>query len=236
MPESSTRLLLIDDDVELVSLMEEFFQAQGYALKGAHDGPRGLQEALTGRYDMVLLDVMMPGFDGFEVLRRLRQQSSVPVVMLTARGEPRSRIQGLDSGADDYLPKPFEPMELLARVRAVLRRGKVGSDDALQPVEVGGVRLDPGGRGVYCEGEPVEVTTIEFDILESLMRGAGRVVSRDQLSMRLYGREASPFDRSIDVHVSHLRKKLERVGDCIRTVRGIGYQFAAGAAQAGEGD
>lgn len=226
MGEANERILLIDDDVELASMMAEFFEENGYQLKAVHNAPLGVAEALSGRYELVLLDVMMPGFDGFEVLRRLREQSQIAVLMLTAKGEPRSRIRGLDEGADDYLAKPFEPLELLARVRAILRRTPRARQNGAQVLEIAGIRLDPGGRSVRCAGEAVEVTTVEFDILEVLMRAAGRVVSRDQLTQRLYGRESSPFDRSIDVHVSHLRKKLERGGDRILTVRGVGYQFA----------
>lgn len=233
MAETEGKILLVDDDVELTTLMAEFFSSQGFALRMAHNGPQGLSEALTGSYALVLLDVMMPGFDGFELLNRLRQQSQIPVIMLTARSESRSRIQGLNTGADDYLPKPFDPMELLARVRAVLRRSGGGVADPSQPLEISGVRLDPGGRHVQCGGVEIDVTTIEFDILETLMRAAGRVVSRDDLTMRLYGRESSPFDRSIDVHVSHLRKKLV-CGERIRTIRGQGYQFVSGASEAQE--
>jgi two-component system response regulator CpxR len=224
--ETAPNILLVDDDVELTALMAEFFAASGYALKAVYNGPQGLSEALARRYDLVLLDVMMPGFDGFELLRRLRERSDVPVLMLTAKSESGSRIQGLEAGADDYLPKPFEPLELLARARAILRRTLRSSEASSQPIEVGNIRLDPGGRSVRCGGEPVEVTTVEFDVLEILMRAAGRVVSRDQVSQQLYGRDASPFDRSLDVHVSHLRKKLDRATGRIRSVRGVGYQFA----------
>ena len=230
MPDTAPKILLVDDDAELAGLMQEFLSAQAYVLKIAYNGTQGLMEALTGNYDLVLLDVMMPGLDGFEVLKRLREKSQVPVLMLTAQGDARRRIQGLEAGADDYLPKPFEPRELLARIRAILRRAapKPGAAPH-QVVESGGVRLDPGSREVVCAGADVEVTSAEFDILAVLLNAAGRVVSRDQLSQELYGRDASPFDRSIDVHVSHLRKKLEAAGDCIRTVRGVGYQFAASA-------
>ncbi len=226
MTDAGARLLLIDDDIELASMMELFLMSHGYPLKALHNGTQGLAEALTGQYQLVLLDVMMPGLDGFEVLRRLRAESRVAVLMLTAQGEPRSRIIGLEAGADDYLAKPFEPLELLARVRAILRRTQSAQQDAAQSLEVAGIRLDPGARSVRSRGWAVDVTSVEFDILETLMRAAGRVVSRDQLTQKLYGRESSPFDRSIDVHVSHLRRKLEQGDDRIRTVRGVGYQFA----------
>ena len=226
MTDENARILLIDDDVELTAMMQQFLNVHGYAAKALHNGAEGLAEALTGNYELVLLDVMMPGLDGFEVLRRLREQSRLAVLMLTAQGEPRSRIQGLDAGADDYLAKPFEPLELLARVRAILRRTHATPADGAQAVEIAGVRLDPGARSVRSRGRTVEITSSEFDILEILMRAAGRVVSRDQLTQKLYGRDSSPYDRSIDVHVSHLRRKLEQGDDRIRTVRGVGYQFA----------
>jgi two-component system, OmpR family, response regulator CpxR len=224
--EIEARILLIDDDAELGTLMREFFSEHGIDVTLAYSGPAGLQRALAGIYDLVLLDVMMPGFDGFEVLRRLRGTSSVPVLMLTARTESASRIRGLEGGADDYLPKPFEPLELLARIRAIMRRTRPSIADSEAPVEVSGVRMDPASRRVSFLGRALEVTTIEYDILETLMRSAGRVVSRDDLMRRLYGRESTPFDRSVDVHVSHLRKKLDAPRELIQTVRGVGYQFA----------
>jgi two-component system response regulator CpxR len=220
------KVLLIDDDAELSGLMAEFFVANSIELTPAFSGPDGLRQALTGRFDLVLLDVMLPGFDGFEVLRRLRSESQVPVLMLTARTESHSRILGLDTGADDYLPKPFDPLELLARVRAILRRTRVTASAPPSALHISGVSLDPNSRRVYLGEEPVELTTIEFDILETLMLSAGRVVSRDELAQRLYQRTATPFERAIDVHISHLRKKLETEIDLIRTIRGIGYQFA----------
>jgi two-component system, OmpR family, response regulator CpxR len=224
--EIEAHILLVDDDAELGTLMRDFFAEHGIDVALAHNGPAGLQAALARTYDLVLLDVMMPGFDGFEVLRRLRETSGVPVLMLTARTESASRIRGLEGGADDYLPKPFEPLELLARIRAILRRTRPSVAETEAPVEVSGVRIEPASRRVSFEGRPVDVTTIEYDILDTLMRSAGRVVSRDDLMRRLYGRESTPFDRSIDVHVSHLRKKLEAPRELIQTVRGVGYQFA----------
>jgi two-component system response regulator CpxR len=220
------KVLLIDDDAELSALMAEFFSANHTELTARFSGPDGLNEALTGAYDLVLLDVMLPGFDGFEVLRRLRAESNVPVLMLTARTESQSRILGLDSGADDYLPKPFDPLELLARVRAILRRTRPPESSVPARLRISGISLDPNSRQVSRGEEPVDLTTIEFDILETLMRSAGRVVSRDELAQRLYQRTATPFERSIDVHISHLRKKLETEVDLIRTIRGVGYQFA----------
>ena len=228
MAESQPAVLLIDDDTELCGLMSEFFAEQGFKVTTVHNGKQGLEKALGSVWDLILLDVMMPGMDGFSVLRKLREQSQVPVLMLTARTEQASRILGLESGADDYLPKPFDPHELAARVRAILRRTSGAARAPGTPtglLEVTGVRLDPGTRRVTQDGADVDVTSIEFDILEMLMRSAGRVVSRDELMNKLYQRESTPFDRSIDVHVSHLRKKLDSSLELIRTVRGVGYQF-----------
>ncbi len=219
---AGSRILIADDDRELVALMGEFLGHHGFITDGAHNGPDSLRAALSGSYDLVVLDVMMPGFDGFEVLKQLRLKSRIPVLMLTARTESQSRIRGLEAGADDYLPKPFEPEELLARIRAVLRRSYPLTDRT--PMEVGGLRLEPASRRVLHDGSPIDVTSVEYDILEMLMTYAGRVVSRDQIAQRLYHRKATAFDRAIDVHVSRLRKKLEP-DDPIRTVRGVGYQF-----------
>ena len=221
-------ILLVDDDVELCDLMREFFDDRGLALETAHDGRRGLARALGGGHDLVLLDIMMPGLDGVELLRQVRRQSAVPVIMLTARTAQADRVAGLDAGADDYLPKPFGPDELIARIRAVLRRAGRAKASAPEAFEASGVRVEPGARTAWCDGDRLDVTTIEFDVLETLIRAAGRVVSRDELSAVLYQRPASPFDRALDVHVSHLRKKLGRRGGVIRTVRGVGYQFSLG--------
>jgi len=215
------RLLVIDDDVELCSLLKEYLQREDYNVKCVHDGRNGLDEALKGGYDLIILDVMLPGMDGFEIIKKLRAASRTPVVMLTARGEDVDRIIGLELGADDYLAKPFNPRELLARIKAILRRSE-GTVNRGR-IDVNGVVLDPGNRQVHVDGQPVELTTLEFDILELLMRSAGRELSRDALMESLYGRKASPFDRSIDMHVSHLRKKI--AGNRIKTIRGVGYQF-----------
>ena len=219
------RLLIIDDDTELCSLLGEFLRREGYQVEAEHHGANGLARALSGDFALVVLDVMLPGLDGFEILRRLRPRSHVPVLMLTARAEDVDRIVGLELGADDYLPKPFNPRELSARIRAILRRSE--PRPALKPerIEVNGVVLDNGTREVLCDGRKVELTTYEFDILELLMRGAERVLSRDALMESLYNRKATPFDRSIDMHVSHLRKKLDANRDLIKTIRSVGYQF-----------
>ncbi len=217
------RLLIVDDDVELCSLLKEFLEREGYNVQCVHEGHGALDLAQQGGFDLIILDVMLPGLDGFEILKRLRLSSRVPVLMLTARGQDVDRIVGLELGADDYLPKPFNPRELSARVKAVLRRTETKSNRSR--VEVNGVLLDPGTREVICDGKAVDVTTLEFDILEQLMRNAGRVVSRDGLMESLYNRKSTPFDRSIDMHVSHLRRKLESSRPVIKTIRGVGYQF-----------
>jgi len=217
-----TPLLIIDDDTELCALLSEFLAREGFAVAVEHDGARGLDLALNGSYALIVLDLMLPSMDGFAVLKQLRARSRVPVLMLTARGEDIDRIVGLELGADDYLAKPFNPRELVARIRAILRRAQAPSKGRL---EVNGVTIDPGSRSVVVAGHEIEMTTLEFDILEVLMRSAGRVVSRDALMESMYNRKATPFDRSIDMHVSHLRRKLETGQTLIKTVRGIGYQF-----------
>ncbi len=221
-------ILLVDDDAELGSLMAEFFAQHEFLLTSEHDARRGLARALDGAFDLIILDVMMPGLDGFEILHQLRRRNATPVIMLTARTAQADRVAGLEAGADDYLPKPFGPEELLARIRAVLRRTSRTVASLPDAVEINGVRLNPATREVWSGRARVEVTSAEFDVLDILMRSAGRVVSRDQLSAVLYQREATPFERSVDVHVSHLRKKLERKDrELIRTVRGVGYLFCA---------
>jgi two-component system response regulator CpxR len=223
------RILVIDDDVELCQLVGEYLRAEGFVIECVHDGESGLKKASAGEYLLVVLDVMLPGINGFEVLRRIRATSRLPVLLLTARGEDVDRIVGLEIGADDYLPKPFNPRELVARIRAVLRRtrGEAGSP-APDVVSVGDVELDPATRTVRLEGKPVELTSVEFNLLEVLLREAGRVVPRERLVNAVLSRKFSPFDRSIDMHVSKVRKKL---GDTendehIKTVRGVGYIFA----------
>lgn len=219
------KILLVDDDAELCQLLGEFLTREGFTVECEHEGNRGLEKAGQPGIDLVVLDVMLPGLDGFEILRRLRQKSRVPVIMLTARGEDVDRIVGLELGADDYLPKPFNPRELAARIRAILRRYEARPDSGSGRIEVNGVALDSGTREVTSDGKRVELTTFEFDILEMLMRSAGRVLSRDALMENFYNRKATPFDRSIDMHISHLRKKLENGEALIKTIRSIGYQF-----------
>lgn len=219
-------ILLIEDDAELSVLMEEFLSSHEIALSVAHNGFEGLTRALEGAFDLVILDVMLPSMNGFDVLRQLRRRSAVPVIMLTACADDEKKIEGLNAGADDYLAKPFSPDELLARIQAVLRR--VGRGSALKPevLEAGGVKLNPGTRQVFRDDALVDVTSIEYEILEILVRSAGQVVSRDDLARYLYNRQANPLERALDVHVSHLRKKLEHGRTLIRTVRGVGYLFA----------
>lgn len=210
----------------MCTLTAEFLSAHGFHVDAVHTGPRGLASAIEGAYDLVLLDVMLPTLDGFHVLQRLRQRTMVPVIMLTARNDESDRIAGLDAGADDYIAKPLRPHELLARVRAVLRRTAQRPVALESVVAVGDIELKPHTREVWIDGAPIETTSFEFDILDVLMRMAGRVVSRDELAAVLYHREATPYERSIDVHISHLRRKLETGGSTlIRTVRGVGYQF-----------
>lgn len=224
---TSHSILLIEDDADLCWLMRDYFAGQGFRIEAAHDGREGLARSLAGEFDLIILDVMLPGLDGFEVLRQLRKRSSTPVIMLTARTAENDRVAGLNSGADDYLPKPFGPEELLARIRAVLRRtGKL--QIAPQIIEAGGVKLDATSRQAWYSEAPLDLTSLEFDILELLVRAAGRTVSRDELTGAVHQRRSTPYERSLDVHISHLRKKLER-GDqvMIRTIRGVGYQFAA---------
>ena len=227
------RILLVDDDTELCSLMSDFFSQHGFELEAVHDGRGGLARALEPGFDVIILDVMLPVLDGFAVLAQIRRRSPVPIIMLTARTGLEDRIAGLDAGADDYLPKPFGPEELLARIRAVLRRSSGGIGAKPQIVEAGGVRLNSQTREVWRDGELIDLTAIEFDILDLLARSSGRIVSRDELAAALYQRESTPYERSLDVHMSHLRKKLDR-GDrpLIRTVRGVGYLLSPGSGRA----
>jgi DNA-binding response OmpR family regulator len=218
-------LLLVDDDVELCGMMKEFFAESGHHLDCANDGQDGLNCALNGAYDLVILDVMLPVFDGLTVLQQLRRRKDLPVIMLTARVQQRDRILGLNTGADDYLPKPFDPDELLARIRAVLRRADAANWKGSTVITIGDMHVNPSTREVQVAGEAVELTAVEFDLLEMLMRSAGRIVSRDEITVALFEREATPYDRFLDVHVSHLRKKLEGSGNVIRAVRGVGYVF-----------
>ncbi|TSK04304.1 MAG: response regulator transcription factor [Geobacter sp.] len=231
------KILIIDDDTGLCELLESYLASEGYAVEACHDGGEGADLALARDYAFVVLDVMLPTLNGFDVLRRIRQGSQVPVLMLTARGDEIDRIVGLEMGADDYLPKPFNPRELVARLRAIQRRSDAfpaGTEPKSDLLQAGDVILDLGTRTVTCSGGAVEVTSLEFSVLEALVRQAGSVMSRDDLTRQALGREFSSFDRSIDVHVSSLRKKLgpAPAGDeRIKSVRGVGYIYAFSAAQ-----
>jgi DNA-binding response OmpR family regulator len=219
-------VLLVDDDVELCSSLTRLLAMDGFGVKAVHDGEAGIQHALKGEYELVILDVMLPGGDGRKVLRRIRLVSQVPVIMLTARGDEADRIAGLERGADDYLPKPFNPRELVARMRAVLRR-KSGSTPQ-EIFQIGNLEIDCGQRRVARDGTDVALTGAEFDILLLLVRSAGKVLSRDEIAESALGRPIGFFDRSIDNHISNLRKKLRcRAGEAegIQNVRGTGYVY-----------
>jgi DNA-binding response OmpR family regulator len=222
------RVLIVDDDVELCRLLAERLSTEGFSLEAAHDGSRGLSRALSQEHALAILDLMLPGMNGLDLLRNLRSQSSMPVLMLTARGEDVDRILGLELGADDYLPKPFNPRELIARARAILRRSERVSDTS-DVLIVDDVRLDPAAREVLIDGIPLDITSVEFSLLEALLRNAGHVVTREHLTQTVLGHKLGTFDRVIDVHVSNLRKKLSRVhaGERIKAIRGSGYQFVA---------
>jgi two-component system response regulator CpxR len=226
--QAGVSLLLVDDDLDLCDMLHGFFTQRGIRLEAVNDGCSGLTRALSGGHDLVLLDVMLPDLDGLEMLRLVRRQSRVPVIMLTARTAQADRVAGLDAGADDYLSKPFGTAELLARVRAVLRRtGELPKE--IDVLEVGGVRLLPSAREAFADGMAVTLTTVEYDILEFLVHAAGRVVSRDELSIALYRRRSTRFDRTLDMHISNLRRKLGGHGALIRTVRSVGYLFSPGS-------
>ncbi len=223
---------MIDDDLELSELLTEFLSAEGFSIETAHDGETGAKKAVEGSYALIVLDVMLPVFNGFEVLRRIRAVNRTPVLMLTARGDDVDRIVGLELGADDYLPKPFNPRELVARIRAILRRTNSASMPTTQPerLTVADVVLDFGTRTVRRNGELIDLTSVEFDLLAVLLREAGHVVSREDLAQKVLGREFSPFDRSIDMHVSNLRRKLgHQLNDIerLKAVRGAGYIYTA---------
>jgi len=228
------RLLVIDDDAELCELVAEYLKPEGFEVEAVNDGEQGIARVLSGEHALIVLDVMLPGLNGFEVLRRIRAHSSTPVLMLTARGDDVDRIVGLEIGADDYLPKPFNPRELVARIHAILRRtsrasGPGSATHGVSKLIVGDVELDPGSRTVRCGGRPVELTGVEFSLLECLLQSAGRVIEREELSRAVLGRRLMPFDRSLDVHVSNLRKKLGHMcgqHERIKTVRGLGYIYA----------
>lgn len=230
--DAQTRLLIVDDDDRLTKLLGDYLRPLGYSVDVANTGPLGLQMAIDGNYSAVILDVMLPGLNGIDVLRELRKRSQVPVLMLTALGDEPDRIVGLEVGADDYLPKTFSTRELLARLRAVLRRSVVTAQSKQReqpaPVSVGPLWMDPGARAATLNDKPLLLTPIEYDILLSLARTAGRIQSREQLLLDVAERDFEAFDRSIDVHISALRKKLgddPKEPKFIETVRGAGYRM-----------
>lgn len=219
-------VLIVDDDVELCQLISQYLAQDGVAVEAVHSGENGLRRALSGEHEILVLDVMLPGMSGFEVLRQVRAHSRTPVLMLTARGDEEDRILGLEMGADDYLPKPFNPRELSARLQAILRRS--GPAPAAERIRVNDIELDRAARTVRRGEEEISLTTVEFDLLEQFLRRAGTVLSRQELVRIVLGREFSPFDRSIDVHVSNLRRKVGPGPDGserIKGVRGVGYLY-----------
>jgi two-component system response regulator CpxR len=222
------RILIVDDDVALCDLLAQRLQQDEFVTEAVHDGVRGLERARSGEHGLVVLDLMLPRLNGIEVLRELRKSSEIPVLVLTARGEDVERILGLEIGADDYLAKPFNPRELVARIRAILRRSlRAGADD--RPLRAGDLQLNPSSREVFLGESPLALTSVEFALLEMLVHSAGRIVSREHLTETVLGRPLRPFDRVIDVHVSNLRRKLGN--ERIKTVRGTGYLFVARPAQ-----
>ena len=225
------RLLLVDDDAGLCQLVTRFLEREGFEITWASTGEAGAARAASGDFSLIMLDVMMPDTNGFDVLRRIREDSRTPVLMLTARGDTHDRIRGLEMGADDYLPKPFDPAELVARIRAILRRSAPRRSTPAA-IAIGDIELDEGTRTVRRRGAPVDLTTVEFDLLAALIGAAGCTVSRENLVSDVLGRDFSPFDRSIDTHVCNLRRKLgplEDGGERIKGVRGAGYLYASPA-------
>ncbi|HEX8637031.1 MAG TPA: response regulator transcription factor [Pyrinomonadaceae bacterium] len=227
------RILIIDDDEELCELVSEFLTVEGFTAVSVHDGAEGLRRAVSDEFDLVTLDVMLPGINGFDVLRELRQSSHIPVLMLTARGDDAERIVGLESGADDYLAKPFNPRELVARIRAVLRRTQNEDEhDPAQPekINVDDLEISVSARSARRAGEDLNLTSVEFELLSALLKDAGKIVKKEDLSRKVLERALSPFDRSLDMHISNLRKKLgRREGDGeeerIKTIRSVGYIY-----------
>lgn len=221
-------ILIVDDDVELVTLLVDYLQLEGFALTAAHSGPEALELLSKQHFDIMVLDVMMPGMSGIEVLRRVREKSQIPVLMLTARGDPVDRIVGLELGADDYVPKPCPPRELSARLNAILRR-TANTPSAIAPVSAGPITINPAQRTATADGEPLELTSTEFSLLEMLARRAGQPVPKEEIYQKVLGRTMQRYDRSIDVHVSAIRHKLSAILGSrvtIEGIRGVGYQLA----------
>lgn len=218
-------ILLVDDDTELTAMLSEYLESENFDVDQANDGLAGLNQARSKNYDAIVLDVMMPEMDGFSVLRELRQSQSTPVIMLTAKGEEVDRIVGLEMGADDYLPKPCNPRELVARLKAVLRRTQF-APHVQEEIKTGELEVHPKSRKAYYKSEPLPLTSSEYNLLESLARQVGQVVDKETLSEQALGKKLTAYDRSIDMHMSKLRQKLgDEDQDLIQTVRGIGYQL-----------
>lgn len=226
------KILIIDDDEDLCELVGEYLEVEGFEVESVHDGVSGLEKAKDSRQDLVILDVMLPSKNGFDVLRDLRKESSQPVLMLTARGDDMERIVGLEIGADDYLPKPFNPRELVARIRAILRRvEKAKTPGPAEKVVVEDLEISKAGRAAVLAGNKLDLTAIEFDLLVALAEHAGEVMRKEKLSVEVLDRELSPFDRSLDMHVSNLRKKLGKTKESenrIKTIRSVGYIYTVG--------
>lgn len=232
--ENSPRVLLVDDDRELLELLRDYLEREGFVVECAYNGQAGLSAALTGRHDIVVLDVMMPDINGIEALGKIRAQSNLPILMLTAKGDDTDRIIGLELGADDYVPKPCTPRELTARLRAILNRvgiqRKSSSVKQGEPLVAGSLTLWPGQRRAENHGTPLDLSSTEFSLLESLIQHAGTPVSKEELSIAALGRPLGRYDRSIDVHVSNIRRKLEPLSDgrsVIQTVIRKGYMLIA---------
>ncbi|HJQ22918.1 MAG TPA: response regulator transcription factor [Blastocatellia bacterium] len=225
-----SRILVVDDDLDLCELLAKYLKREGFEFEMVHNGEAGVNRARANAYALIILDVMLPNMNGFEVLSQIRARSQTPVLMLTARGDDVDRIVGLEMGADDYLPKPFNPRELVARIRAILRRARADADAVVtERLVIGDIDLDKATRVVTRAGEPLALTAVEFELLEALMRAAGRIVTREELVKAILGRDLTPYDRSIDTHVSNLRRKLGHYVDGverIKTVRGVGYIYA----------
>lgn len=233
------RVLIVDDDVELTELLREYIELEGFTVECVHDGLACLRSDVDV-HDLIVLDVMLPSISGFEVLKRLRQRSKVPVIMLTARDGDVDRVVGLELGADDYVSKPVNPRELIARIRAVLRRTNPAKSGSSGELEVGDIRLDAASRSAWAIGRRLELTTAEFDLLQHLMRNAGIIVSRDELSSAVFGRKhAASADRNVDTLVSKVRRKIVPAGGvetCIKTIRNVGYLYALPSASTPDRD